>query len=104
MVHTSYILKHHVIYGEDKTNHGDLLDEKLSEGGKGLCSDVRRKILSILLNFFFFFTPQDMWDLSSLTKIKLLLYWKHRALTTGLPRKPLMLFLVHVYIYKIIGI
>ena len=70
MVHTSYILKHHVIYGKDKTKSiGEiwLIYSYLREG-RGFVVMFKEDFIYIAEFFFFLATPQDMWDLSSLTK------------------------------------
>ena len=69
MVHTSYILKHHVIYGKDKTKSmGEiwLIYSYLREG-RGFVVMFKEDFI-YNADFCVLAAPQDMWDLSSLTK------------------------------------
>ena len=69
MVYISYILKHHVIYGKDKTQSmGEiwLIYSYLREG-RGFVVMFKEDFI-YNADFCFLAAPQDMWDLSSLTR------------------------------------
>ena len=70
MVHISYILKHHVIYGKDKTQSMAeiwLIYSYLREG-RGFVVMFKEDFIYNADFFFFLAAPQDTWDLSSLTR------------------------------------
>ena len=69
MVHISYILKHHVIYGKDKTQSMAeiwLIYSYLREGWGFVVMFKEDFIYNA--DFCVLAAPQDMWDLSSLTR------------------------------------
>ena len=69
MVHISYILKHHVIYGKEKTQSmGEiwLIYSYLREG-RGFVVMFKEDFI-YNADFCVLAAPQDMWDLSSLTR------------------------------------
>ena len=69
MVHISYILKHHVIYGKDKTQSMAEIWLIYSYLREGLGFVVMFKEDFIYnADFCVLAAPQDMWDLSSLTR------------------------------------